>query len=243
MMPNDVMPLKVFTSISKKLNGVMMNFQKLVCSDINLKMVNFAKQQYQHVEKLQFEVLDIGTREMLPDNLQHQFDHVVSFYALMWVQDQRQVLENIFNLLRPTSGDCLLVFLASHPIYEAYRMTRAISKWSKYMYDVDTILMPYQDVEQPAEQYADLMSQVGFSKFEVELQQKLYTYENFEIFRANMKAVNPFINRIPMALHEEYIDDLMLMLLKHMNLRAEDMDFKAKFSVPYRLIVAFGRKS
>ncbi|XP_073826566.1 juvenile hormone acid O-methyltransferase-like [Musca autumnalis] len=219
------------------------NFQTLVCSDINPKMLNYARRQYGHMEKVQFQVLDIGTKKKLPNNLRHQFDHVISFYTLMWVQDQRQALENIFNLLRPKCGDCLLVFLASHPLYEAYRMTSGNSKWSEYMYDIDSIISPFQYVDQPAEKYVDLMSQVGFTKSEVRLLQKQFTYESFDVFRANMKAVNPFIHRIPMALHEEFMDEVMFMYLKHMGLHEEEMDFKAKCSVSYGLLVAFGRKA
>lgn len=58
-----------------------------------------------------------------------------------------------------------------------------------------------------------------------------------------MKAVNTFIDRIPPTMHEEYMDDVMLMVLKLRGLKPQELDFKPKFSIPYKLIVAFGRKS
>ncbi|XP_061394069.1 juvenile hormone acid O-methyltransferase-like, partial [Musca vetustissima] len=185
-------------------------------------MIDYARQQYGHFKKVEFRVLDIGARQNLPRDLKHQFDHVTSFYTLMWVQNQRQALKNIYKLLRPQGGDCLLVFLASHPLYDAYKMTSRMSEWSKYMHDVDSIISPLHYVREPQQEYAALMADVGFSKFKVKLQHKTFDYKSFEVFRANMKAVNPFLDRIPPALHSDFMDDVMLMLLKHLGLTVQE---------------------
>ncbi|XP_005179568.1 juvenile hormone acid O-methyltransferase-like [Musca domestica] len=219
------------------------NFQRLVCSDINSIMVDYAKRKYGQLAKVEFKVLDIGTCKELPKDLKHQFDHVTSFYTLMWVQNHRQCLKNIYNLLRREGGDCLLVFLASNPIYDAYMMTSRINKWSKYMFDVESKISPLQYVENPDQKFAEIMSEVGFSQFEVKLLHKNFEYDNFEVYRANMRAVNPFIDRIPATMHDEYMDDVMLMVLKLRGWKPQKLDFKAKFSIPYDLIVASGRKS
>lgn len=65
------------------------NFQRIVCSDIKQSMVEFATSKYQHLEKIDFKVLDIETHSDLSSDLKGQFDHVTSFYCLIVVQDQR----------------------------------------------------------------------------------------------------------------------------------------------------------
>lgn len=95
----------------------------------------------------------------------------------------RQCLSNIYNLLRKEGGDFLLIFLASNPIYDAYVMTSRLSKWSKYMFDVKSKISPLQYVRKPDQQFADIMSEVGFSKFEVKLLHKHFEYESFEVYK------------------------------------------------------------
>lgn len=63
--------------------------QRIVCSDICAKMVEFARVSYQHLAKSEFRILDIATQLDLPRDLYGQFDHVTSFYCLQLVKDQR----------------------------------------------------------------------------------------------------------------------------------------------------------
>lgn len=65
------------------------NFQRLVGSDINPKMVDYAQREYGHHKNVEFRILDMSTREYLPKDLRGQFDHVTSFYALMYASDLR----------------------------------------------------------------------------------------------------------------------------------------------------------
>lgn len=60
----------------------------------------------------------------------------------------------------------------------------------------------------------------------------------------NMKAVNPFIKRIPESLHNSFMDDLInavttLNLKQNHNLNELD----SNFNMPYKLMVAYARKS
>lgn len=64
-------------------------FKRIVGLDLSPKMVNYAHNYYSKQENCDFRVLDIGTKENLPNDLYEQFDHVTSFYCLHWVQNQR----------------------------------------------------------------------------------------------------------------------------------------------------------
>jgi hypothetical protein len=56
-----------------------------------------------------------------------------------------------------------------------------------------------------------------------------------------MKAVNPFIDRIPRELHEQYMTDLVTELMKMPEMNKTPA--KGVISFTYGLIIAFARKS
>lgn len=65
------------------------NYEKLVGSDISLKMVNYAGETYTRTyPKVEFDQLDIGD-DCMPKRYLEHFNHITSFYCLHWVQDQR----------------------------------------------------------------------------------------------------------------------------------------------------------
>lgn len=69
------------------------NFQMLVCSDINDKMIDYVQRQFGHIKVLEFKVFDMGTEtDQLPNDLRGQFHHVLSFYALKYLKSQRYVI-------------------------------------------------------------------------------------------------------------------------------------------------------
>lgn len=55
--------------------------------DISHKMVNYANECHQN-EKLHFHVLNIEAKE-LPQKFCGEFHHIVSFWCLHWINDQR----------------------------------------------------------------------------------------------------------------------------------------------------------
>lgn len=65
------------------------NFQRMVCSDISAKMVNFTRKQYGHFKGVEFKVFDMGSERGVPLNMKGQFDHVTSFYAMMYPRSLR----------------------------------------------------------------------------------------------------------------------------------------------------------
>lgn len=76
-----------------------------------------------------------------------------------------------------------MVFLATHIIYDAYKMLSQMDKWHNYMADVDTIISPLHHVKNPDEKIAAIMTDVGFCKFEVKLLQKSFDYDSLEVFK------------------------------------------------------------
>lgn len=68
------------------------NLQRFVCSDVNATMVEYARKQFGHLKGTQFRIFDMATStENLPSDLMGQFDHVTSFFALMYSPNQRYI--------------------------------------------------------------------------------------------------------------------------------------------------------
>ncbi|XP_037817110.1 juvenile hormone acid O-methyltransferase [Lucilia sericata] len=219
-------------------------FERIVGSDISPKMVNYAKNCYYTHEKCDFRVLDIGTKNDIPNDMKEQFDHVTSFYCLHWIQNQRQALQNIYNLLKAEGGDCLLVFLASNPIFDVYKLLSKSTKWSTYMKDVDQFISPLHYSKDPKTEFSAMLKEVGFSIVNIELKHKVYVYEGLEILKDNVKAVCPFLERMPLNLHDTFMDDFINTVTSlDLKLDHHSNELDSKFNSPYKLLIAYARKS
>ncbi|KAH8376164.1 hypothetical protein KR200_005411 [Drosophila serrata] len=229
--------------------NVLMDFVKpllpsrgqLVGTDISSQMVGYASKHYQREERTRFQVLDIGC-ESLPQELRGRFDHVTSFYCLHWVQNLKGALGNIYNLLRPEGGDCLLAFLASNPVYEVYKILKTKEKWSSYMQDVEQFISPLHYSLNPGEEFSQLLNEVGFIHHNVEIRNEVFVYEGVRTLKDNVKAICPFLERMPSTLHEDFLDDFIEIVIS-MNLQQGESNQDQKFLSPYKLVVAYARKS
>ncbi|KAI9586407.1 juvenile hormone acid O-methyltransferase-like [Glossina fuscipes] len=215
------------------------NFARLVGSDISSNMCNYARQIFKHEPRCDFRVLDIATEEKLPYDLKGQFDHVTSFYCLHWVQNQRQALENIYQLLRPENGDCLLVFPTNSTAFEAHLLLRQSPKWSSYMTDVERFIGPFRRTKNVQEIFATMLREAGFSHIKVELHHDTYDYKTVNILKDNMEAVCPFLGRMIADQRSEFLQDLFNTMVG-LNLKH---NIQPQISITNKLIVAYARKT
>lgn len=88
----------------------------------------------------------------------------------------RQALRNIYNLLRPEGGDTLLVFLATNPIFDVYKLLSKLPKWSSFMHDVDNYISPLHYSNDPKKEFENTLIEAGFENYEVEIRQRSYSY-------------------------------------------------------------------
>lgn len=84
----------------------------------------------------------------------------------------RQAIRNIFKSL------------VYHPVVEAYAVLKQMEKWSKYMYDMDSFISPQQYSEDPRREFTEFLLDAGFWDYSVEVQSKVFLYENLEIFKS-----------------------------------------------------------
>ncbi|KAH7938843.1 juvenile hormone acid O-methyltransferase [Rhipicephalus sanguineus] len=104
--------------------------RKIVGVDSSGEMIEYAR-RYSANEKLDFRVLDIC--DDVTDFLEEfgRFDRVYSFYCLHWAEDLVLALKNVSRLMTQT-GECLLLFYASHESVPVWRALASMDRWKKY---------------------------------------------------------------------------------------------------------------
>lgn len=146
-------------------------YLRVVGADVSEGMLNAARNTYNN-PKISFVHIDID-RPLDRDVWNVPFDHVTSFYCLNWVKDQKQALINIKHLLTP-EGDCLLVYLASHPCFDLYVRLSEEPRWAPFMKDVAICVPPTQHSSDAAEELRQIFDEVGFSEYEVKVVNKTF---------------------------------------------------------------------
>ncbi|XP_011702399.1 PREDICTED: uncharacterized protein LOC105458630, partial [Wasmannia auropunctata] len=68
----------------------------LIGTDISESMIKYANETFSDEKRLQYEVLDIGTKN-LPKKYISEFEHILSFHTLQWCSDLRQAFENTLS--------------------------------------------------------------------------------------------------------------------------------------------------
>ncbi|XP_063377502.1 juvenile hormone acid O-methyltransferase-like [Cydia fagiglandana] len=166
------------------------NFMTIVGCDKSQACVNFAKKNYES-ERIKFITLNI--EDDIPSELKGCFDHVVSNYTFMWVQQQEKAFSNIFNML-VKDGNCLLIFLATCNIYENYIKLSRTSKWNPYLKDVKTkFISPYHESQDPKSEIRSMMKNIGFTHIKIQVQNRTFDFlRGIEELKDMMKSFNPF---------------------------------------------------
>ncbi|KFB41593.1 AGAP005256-PA-like protein [Anopheles sinensis] len=226
------------------LGGEATVLSRVLATDISDQMVRYARETYKHLKTVSFETLDIGSvLDAAWLSRSGQFSHVTSFYCLHWVQSQHTAFSNIHRLLKP-GGECLLVFLANNPIFDIYNQLSRSPKWSKYMYDVEKYISPYQYSENPASEIEDLLCTVGFQQYQIQVRDKLYVYEGLDNLKRAVLAVNPFSERMPPELQDKFLHDYVA-VVRQMYLAktcTDENDCNLQFISPYKLVIVYAKK-
>ncbi|XP_061397337.1 juvenile hormone acid O-methyltransferase-like [Musca vetustissima] len=183
------------------------NIEKLIFSDISSKMLNFFENNYEIPKKCHLRIINIAKENSLPPDMLGQFDHVISSLVLHWIPDNRTALENIFKLLRPEGGDCILTFFGYNNIFEANHIISSTPKWSPYIKNVNRFVSPLHNCSNPKETFCKMMEDLGFCNISIEVKEGIYYYDNFENFKENIIPVCGIFDFIPKSCHDEFLED------------------------------------
>ena len=101
--------------------------------------------------------------------------------------------------------------------------------------DVETFIPVYQDTTEPGREFQSLLTKTGFSVRKCEAVVFSYTFSNKNQLLASLKAVNPFLQRIPPDKQADFLADCLSCLL---SLDTSSPVAPAKLEAKYRLVVA-----
>ncbi|XP_055701670.1 juvenile hormone acid O-methyltransferase-like [Phlebotomus papatasi] len=153
------------------------NFSRLVLSDISGPMVELQKREFKGYDRVSCEVLDIGTQ--ISDDMSKKlgtFDHVTSFFCLMWVADQQIAMDNVYKLLKP-GGDCFLVIVADSPIFDAICSVCEKPRWKEYFIGwKDFYVYPYTEIDKSKAKGLKFMEMAGFVDTKAELRENFFEF-------------------------------------------------------------------
>lgn len=223
-------------SVTNILKRYIPNDYTLVGSDVNEQMVKLAKTS-SHDKNVSFMVLDIEGD--LPTGLKESFDHVFSFYTLHWIVNQERAFTNIYELLC-SEGECFMIFVASAPNFDVYRILARNSKWTPWMKEVERYVAPYNDVQEPVEPVRCMLKKIGFSDIDVQCKELEFTYDDMETARNALRSICPF--KIPDDLYSDFMDDFIEAAEKMEKFYKINNDRGETLSYGYRLLVVHARK-
>jgi len=208
---------------------------RVVGVDLSKEMVDYANDAYS-TEWMSFQQMDIARISRPRDLFPQGFHKIFSLYCLHWVKDLPAAVRNIHQLL-VHQGEALLLFLASNPIFQMYRQMASSCKWAPYMLDVEDFVPVYQDTTDPATQFKSVLGKAGFATRKCEAAEFSFTFQNQNQLLSALRAVNPFLTRIPQERHREFLMDCF-----HTLARIETPLSEGKMEARYRLMVAHVRK-
>uniref|UniRef100_T1IRK8 Methyltransferase domain-containing protein n=1 Tax=Strigamia maritima TaxID=126957 RepID=T1IRK8_STRMM len=182
-------------------------FDRIVGIDRSQKMVNYAREHFEN-ERLSFEQMDIADAVQPINVFPRGFTKIFSFFCLHWIQKQRKAISNLYQLLRP-GGTCLLVFLARNPVFDMYERLAKNPRWAPYMNDLDKFIPIHQYSTDAATDFRATLENCGFRVLSCEAPEFSYVFENLNYLRDCLKAVNPFVNRMPQEEQNDYMIDCL----------------------------------
>ncbi|XP_017780259.1 PREDICTED: juvenile hormone acid O-methyltransferase-like [Nicrophorus vespilloides] len=182
------------------------DFEKLVGLDISPEMINLAKEQNKN-PKIDFIVCDIAF-ENITNTVQEKFDHIFSFFCLNWVQNQKQTVKNMYNLLKP-GGDMLLDIITKSTIFDIYESMVTYPKWSTYLTNTEEYISPYNHCTDPKAVIENMLLDEGFEVKHCQVQQRFMIFSDLSEIKYTFLAINPFVNKLPSDLQSTYVNDFM----------------------------------
>ncbi|XP_037037800.1 juvenile hormone acid O-methyltransferase-like [Bradysia coprophila] len=179
------------------------NFDRLIGIDNSSEMIAYAHKTYSR-PNIEFKTFDIveGDTKKLP-----QVDHIVSLYVFHLLSDHEKAVTNMFDVLKP-GGDCFLAHLRYFGLYTAYELISRDPKWSKYITDVNDVIIPSYFSKCPESDLEQLLKKCGFKSVEVSSREASFEVGDFNVLKDLIKTVASLYKGIPLAQHDDFTNDL-----------------------------------
>jgi trans-aconitate methyltransferase len=178
--------------------------------DISQQMIDFALSKFPPGD---FPNLSFQRQDAQQLSFNNEFDLIVSFSCLHWIQNHLPVIESIKNSLKP-NGRTLLKFgekSGLDALINGAKKMIVSEKWSKYFQEFTFPFGFYTPDE-----YKDLLKRIGFKANAVESTPAEMIYEGKEGLKGFIRATwVPLNNRIPEDLLPNFIEELADIYIKN----------------------------
>ncbi|CAL1689760.1 unnamed protein product [Lasius platythorax] len=183
----------------------------MIGTDIMENMIEYANKTYGDKERLEFEVLDIQTKN-LPEKYISEFDHIFSFHALQWCSDIRQTFENIYCMLRPGKTMLILSVAQYAAFFESLESMAQDIRYASYMGDKKKYVGPFHYSARPREDLKELLEDIGFQVHHCSHREisNCMSTEKFMSF-VTAQYTFAFLDKMPHNLREEFKNEFTRM--------------------------------
>ncbi|GAB0099619.1 Methyltransferase domain 25 [Sergentomyia squamirostris] len=168
------------------------DFERYVCSDVSLGVLEAAKTRFHGLEHIEF--LQLNIEVPIDNGLVSKFDRILSTFCFQYVKNQKQALANVFNALLP-GGDCWIVMVTTGATFETLFLLAETSKWKNKLRNIhDILVFPYRNIPEPEKTAENLLKSIGFSDISVNLYDFSPKYETAKHFRGNLESFPNFFD-------------------------------------------------
>ncbi|KYQ53175.1 Putative methyltransferase 235L [Trachymyrmex zeteki] len=211
----------------------------VIGTDISESMIDYAKKRYTKEKRLEFEVLDIQTKN-LPTKYVSEFDLVLSFHTLHWCNDIKQAFENIYHMLRP-NGTMLVFFVVSHNIFNVLENLIYDIRFAPYIKDVNKYTWPLRNSINPRKQLKELLQTLGFTVIHCSHRDIFHQDSDLNGFFSSIIAFLDFIDHMPCDRKEEFKKEFADKFAESQIIYKQKNNQKMALDV-YRVLIAFAKK-
>ncbi|XP_055683223.1 juvenile hormone acid O-methyltransferase-like [Lutzomyia longipalpis] len=219
------------------------NFSKCVLSDISPLMVEMQKKVFSGLSGVSCEILDIGNE--ISEKQLHRigtFDHITSFFCLMWVADQQKAMDNIYKLLKP-GGDCFLVIMADSLIIDVLLSVCIKPRWRDCLAGWENFYVyPYTQIDNAKAKALQFMKNAGFVETKAELIRKPF---DFSTDKEMEKFLRGFPTKFSRDVTENEKEEIFQERLKYMDkyVVGNFRDNEGRIHKPNVDLVLYGKKN
>ncbi|KYN28213.1 PREDICTED: juvenile hormone acid O-methyltransferase-like [Trachymyrmex cornetzi] len=211
----------------------------VIGTDISESMIDYAKKKYIKEKRLEFDVLDIQTKN-LPTKYVSEFDLVLSFHTLHWCNDIKQAFENIYRMLRP-NGSMLVLFVSSHNIFNVLENLIYDVRFAPHIKDLNKYTWPLRNSINPRKQLKELLQTLGFTVNHCSHRDTFHQDANTDRFFSSIIAFLDFIDYMPRDRKKEFKKEFASKFAETQIIYKQKNNQKIALDA-YRILIAFAQK-
>lgn len=177
------------------------NYVKLVGSDKQARMVNYARQQCKN-NRIKFVQFNVVGEKLLPE----KYDHIFSFFTLHRIHDYSKAFSNIYKLLNP-GGNFLINFVAYTPFFDLMVKLSTYPEWNGHINENMFRLQNLPNCKHKIQHMRTILEQNKFTNIEISIEPKPVTYNNWNECSESYLAVDFILPKLSDKESTRYISD------------------------------------